>query len=150
MTGTDLPDDDNVVRYAKPTTVREDGSVDGSAFRLRPSDKGLSVNWLQYFQGLDKSQQLDMVRQSYRLTMRPNGRLAELNIGSTKLHVHARLKTLRFIHAPLAAEGEYQPDASHAEIRGLPPGDTPEAALIGDMIAECIQTIHPAITRQQT
>ena len=150
MTSTDLPDDDHVVRYAKPTTVREDGSIDGSAFRLRPSDKGLSVNWLQYFQGLDKSQQLDMVKQSYRLTMRPNGRLTELNIGSTKLHVHARLKTLRFIHAPLAAEGEYQPDPSHAEIIGLPPGDTPEAALIGDMIAECIQTIHPAITRQQT
>ena len=150
MTGTDLPDDDQVVRYAKPTTVRGDGSVDGSAFRLRPSDKGLSVNWLDYYQRFDKSQQLDKVRRSSRLTMRSNGRLAELNIGVTKRHVQKRLKNLRFIHAPLAAEGEYQPDPSHAEIIGLPPGDTPEAALIGDMIADCIQTIHPAITRQQT
>ena len=150
MTGTDLPDDDHVVRYAKPTTVREDGSVDGSAFRLRPSDKGLSVNWLDYYQRLNKSQQLDKVRRSSRLVMRRNGRLAELNIGVTKRHVHASLKSLRFIHAPLAAEGDYQPDPSHSEIRGLPPGDSPEAALIGDMIAECVQTIHPAITRHET
>ena len=150
MTGTDLPDDDHVVRYAKPTTVRENGSVDGSVFRLRPSDKGLSVNWLDYYQRLNKSQQLDKVRRSSRLAMRPNGRLAELNIGVTKRHVHARLNSLRFIHAPLAAEGDYQPDPSHSEIRELPLGDSPEAALIGDMIAECIQTIHPAITRQQS
>ena len=150
MTGTDLPDDDHVVRYAKPTTVREDGSVDGSAFRLRPSDKGLSVNWLDYYQRLNKSQQLDKVRRSSRLVMRRNGRLAELNIGVTKRHVHARLKSLGFIHAPLAAEGDYQPDPSHSEIRGLPPGDSPEAALIGDMIAECVQTIHPATTGHET
>ena len=150
MTGTDLPDDDHVVRYAKPTTVREDGGVDGSAFRLRPSDNGLSVNWLDYYQSFDKSQQLDKVRQSSRLTMRPNGRLAELNIGVTKRHVQARVKNLRFIYAPLAAESEHRPDPSHAEIRGLPPGDSPEAALIGDMIADSIQIIHPAITRHET
>ena len=150
MTSADLPNDDHVVRYAKPTSVREGGSVDGSEFRLRPYDKGLSVNWLEYFQGLDKSLQLDKVRQSSRLTMRPNGRLAELNVGVTKRHVQARLKTLRFIHVPLAAEGAYQPDPSHGEITGLPPGNSPEAALIGDMIAECIETNHPAIIRQET
>lgn len=81
--------------------------------------------------------------------MRRNGRLAELNIGITKRHVQARFKNLRFIHMPLAAEGKYQADPSHAEIRGLPPGDSPEAALIGDMIAECIHTIHPAITSHE-
>ena len=150
MTGTDLPDNDHVVRYAKPTTVREDGSVDGSAFRLRPSDKGLSVNWLDYYQRLNKSQQLDKVRRSLRLAMRRNGSLAELNIGVTKRHVQTRLKSLRFIYAPLAADGDYQPDPSHSGIRGLPLGDSLEAALIGDMVAECVQTIHPAITRHET
>ncbi len=150
MSNIDLPNDDHVVRYAKPTSVREDGSVDGSEFRLRPSDKGLSVNWLDYYQGIDKSQQLDKVRQSSRLTMRPNGRLAELNVGVTKRYVQVRQNTLRFVHVPLAAEGVYQPDPSHGEISGLPPGDSPEAALIGDMIAECIETIHPAIIRQET
>lgn len=149
MNSADLPDNDHVVRYAKPTSVREDGSVDGSAFRLRRNDRGLSVNWLEYFQGLLKSQQLDKIRQLSRLTMRPNGRLAELNIADAKRHVQSRLTTLRFIHVPLAVEGKYQPDPSHAEITGLPPGDSPEAALIGDMIAECIETVHPAIQKQQ-
>ena len=148
MTSADLPDEDHVVHYAKPTSVREDGSVDGSVFRLRRNDTGLSVNWLEYFQELNKSQQLDKVRQLSRLTMRPNGRLAELNVGITKRHVQSRLETLRFIHVPLTAEGEYQPDPSHGEITGLPPGDSPEAALIGDMIAECIGTIHPAIRQE--
>jgi hypothetical protein len=82
--------------------------------------------------------------------MRPNGRLAKLNIGVTKRHVQARFENLRFIHVPLAAEGEYQPDPSDSEIRGLPPGNSPEAALIDDMIAESIQIIHPAITRHET
>ena len=49
MNGNDLPDDAHVVRYVKPTSKHEDGSIDGSAFRLRPSDNGLSVNWLEYF-----------------------------------------------------------------------------------------------------
>ena len=33
MTSADLPDDDHVVRYAKPTSVREDGQ--GILQRLR-------------------------------------------------------------------------------------------------------------------
>ena len=49
MNGNNLLDDAHVVRYVKPTSRHEDGSVDGSAFRLRPSDNGLSVNWLEYF-----------------------------------------------------------------------------------------------------
>ena len=150
MTNVESPNDNHVVRYAKPTSVRADGSVDGSEFRLRRKDTGLSVNWLEYFQGLDTSQQLDKVGQLSRLTMRPNGRLAELNVGITKCYLETRLETLRFIHLPLAGEAEYQPAPSHGEITGLPPGDSPEVALIGDMIAECIETIHPAINWQVT
>ena len=49
MNENDLPDNAHVVRYVKPTSRHEDGSVDGSAFRLRSGDNGLSVNWLEYF-----------------------------------------------------------------------------------------------------
>ena len=150
MTRVELPDEDHVVRYVKPTSVRGDGSVDGSAFRLRQNDRGLSVNWVEYFRELDRPQQLDKIRQLSRLTMRPNGRLAELNIGITRRRVQSRLEPLQFMHVPLAAEDRYQPDPSHGEITGLPPGDSPEAALIGDMIAECIETLHPATTGQET
>ena len=32
MNGNDLPEDAHVVRYVKPTSKHEDGSVDGSPF----------------------------------------------------------------------------------------------------------------------
>ena len=54
MTGCDLSADSHVVRYVKPTLVYEDGGVDGSAFRLRPNDTGLSINWLECFRELAK------------------------------------------------------------------------------------------------
>ena len=37
MTCEDLTDDSHVVRYARPTLVREDGTVGGEAFQLRSS-----------------------------------------------------------------------------------------------------------------
>ena len=144
MNGNDLPDDAHVVRYVKPTSRHEDGSVDGSAFCLRPSDNGLSVNWLEYFSDLTKAQQLDEVRRLSRLTMRRRGCLAELGVGATKQY-SPELTALRFVRKPLAAENGYEADPSHSEITELPRGDSPQAALIGDLIAECIQAIHPAI-----
>ena len=144
MNENDLPDNAHVAHYVKPTSRHEDGSVDGSAFRLRPSDNGLSVNWLEYFSDLTKAQQLNEVRRLSRLTMRRRGCLAELGVGATKQYSR-ELAVLRFIHKPLAAENGYEADPSHSEIIGLPQGDSPQAALIGDLIAECIQAIHPAI-----
>lgn len=148
MHANDLPDEANVVRYIKPTMVFEDGSVDGSEFCLRAhrlDDTGVSVNWLECFGNLSKAEQLDEVRRLSRLDMRKSGRLAELNVGTTKHYIRNELDALRFIHAPLPAEGDYEADPSHSEIVGLPPGNSPQAALIGDMIAECIEAIHPAV-----
>ena len=148
MTGDDLPDDDHVVRYAKPTSVRTDGKVDGSAFRLRsnrPDDIGLSVNWLECFCECTKDEQLAAVRRLSRLQMRERGRLAEMNVGATKQYVRTELEGLRFIHTPLVAEGTYKADPSHSEIAGFPPGNSPRADLIGDMIAQSISAIYPAV-----
>ena len=78
--------------------------------------------------------------------MRKSGRLAELNVGATKKHIRSELENLRFIHAPLPATDEHNADPSHSEITGLPPANSPEAELIGDMMAECIKAMHPAVT----
>ena len=148
MHANDLPDEANVVRYIKPTMVFEDGSVDGSEFCLRAhrlDDTGVSVNWLECFGNLSKAEQLDEVRRLSRLDMRKSGRLAELNVGTTKHYIRNEPDALRFIHTPLPAEDDYEADPSHSEIVGLPPGNSPLAALIGDMIAECIEAIHPAV-----
>ena len=103
------------------------------------------MNWLEYFENQTKSQQLDEIRPLIRLTMKRSGRLAELNVGATKVQVGQMLNDLRFIHMPLAADENYAADPSHSEIMGLPAKDSPEAELIGDMIAECVIEIHPAV-----
>ena len=50
MKGDDLLADDHIVRYVKPNMIQEDGTPDGSGFRLRPErpdEPGLSINWLE-------------------------------------------------------------------------------------------------------
>ncbi|NPD21733.1 hypothetical protein [Alterinioella nitratireducens] len=127
--------------------IQEDGTANGADFRLRPNrpdETGVSVNWLEAFD-TDKAQQLAEVRRLYRLTVRRTGRFAELNIGAVREKVTEELATLRIVHDPLEADGDFEADHSHAEIDGLPPGDSPEADMIGDMIAECVINMHPAI-----
>ncbi len=82
--GDDLPVSDHIVRYVKPSLVRDNGSPDGSSFCLRTNaidSRGLSVNWLEAV-GTAREDQLSAVRELSRLELRRNGRFAELNIGT--------------------------------------------------------------------
>lgn len=144
--GKELPSNSHVVRYVKPSMIREDGSVVAMEFCLRPNradKKGISVNWLEVF-GESKKIQLSKVRRLYRLNIRRTGRFAEINVGELLRNVIPMLKTIRVVHDPLDAEGGFESDPSHAEITGLPKGNTPEAMLIGSIISQCIHNMHPA------
>lgn len=123
------------------------GRANGADFRLRPDrpdEAGVSVNWLEVL-GIDKTHQLAEVRRLYRLDVKKTGRFAEMNVGAVREKVAEELETVRIVHDPLEADGSLEADPSHAEIIGLPPGDSPEADLIGDMIAECVIAMHPAV-----
>ena len=147
MKGDSLPAGDQIVRYVKPSMIQDDGTADGSDFRLRPSmpgDTGLSVNWLEVF-GQGKSHQMNEVRRLCRLRLRPNGRFAEMNVGTVMRRVAEELDSLRIIHDPLDAEENFYADPSHAEIIGLPPGHSDHAVLVGDLIAECVIAMYPAV-----
>ena len=147
MKGNDLPASDHIVRYVKPSMIQEDGTADGSDFRLRPDradEAGLSVNWLEAF-GPGRARQLAEVRRLCRLQLRPRGRLAEMQVGTVRRRVAGELDTLRIVHDPLEAEEGFEADPSHAEIVGLPVGDSDQAALVGDLIAECVVDMHPAM-----
>ena len=148
MMGDELPDAAQVVRYVRPSYIREDGDVDGRAFRLREDETGLSVNWLGYFAGLSKIEQLNEVRRLSRLSLSRNGRFAELNVGVVKQSVSAELPELprlRFVHDPPAANGANEGDPSHSLVIGLPrPADSRMAAAVGDLIARRVQELHPA------
>ena len=149
MKGDSLPRDDQIVRYVKPSMIQEDGAADGSDFRLRPTrpdETGLSVNWLGAFEQ-GKDAQINEVRRLCRLRLKPNGRFAEMNIGTVISRVAKELDSLRVVHDPLDAEENFDADPSHAEIVGLPPGDTDHALLVGDLIAECVIAMHPVFVR---
>ncbi len=142
-----LPDEDHVVRYAGFTDFwdREQGKVNCSAFMLRPNrPPGHSVNWLEHFEDLDKTQQLDEVRRLIRLCMGATGGLVELNVGKTKSFVldeHDYL--IQFLHTPLCATEKYEADPSHSDIMGLPKVHEEDLAeLIGDAIAKCVIEVH--------
>ena len=142
MTGDELPDSDHVVRYVKPSNVQK-GIVNAEEF---VGDKeGVSVNWLEYFKGKTKEEQLGQVRRLIQLTKRPNGRFARLNVGMTKNYVSLEGSHLRFIQDPRPARSPRKADPSHGLIVGVPPRDSPEAMLVADMITDCIQELHPAV-----
>ena len=147
MKGESLPSSDQIVRYVKPSMIQEDGTADGSDFRLRSeiqAESGLSVNWLGAFEpGTDH--QLNEVRRLCRLRLSPNGRYAEMNVGTVIREVAEELDSLRIVEDPLEATDSFDADPSHAEITGLPPGDSDYALLVGDLIAECVIEMHPAV-----
>lgn len=136
----------HVVRYINPSQVVGD-RADGSAFVLKKNELGLSVNWLEAFDSVDLCFQLSEVRRLSRLRLAKNGRFSKLNVGSTKQYVHnqAAIKeisvNLEFMKVPLEKTSERKADLSHAEITGTPPPHrgTVEAAMIGDLIAKCVQ-----------
>ena len=136
-----IPDTDNVVRYLGGTKI--DGEIVlGEGFRLpaeNPTRDRLSINWLDYFEGLSKDEQVSEVRRLSTLKVGPKGRWVELNVGKTREHLRAELDALRFVSSPTCK------DPSHGDIVGLPGAESPMASLVGDMIAQCVQGLHLAI-----
>ena len=144
MTGDELPDAAQVVRYVRPSHILENGRVAGRAFRLRVGEEGLSVNWLDYFARLSKPDQVREVRRLIRMSLSGNGRFAELNVGTVKQSVRAELPGLRFIHYPLPADGANVADPSHSQVSGLPPFSDLSSKVVGNLIARRVQGLHPA------
>jgi hypothetical protein len=143
MTCGHIPDEDRIVHYVKPSKIHEDGTIDGSEFMLRPVDKGLSGNWLDYFAFLPSEERLEAV--AVKIQRDPNvnnGKFAEWNVGALREHLLTESHAITVVHDPSPANERYGPDPSHCQMYGLPPQDTPEAQLVGDMMAEFIQKLH--------
>jgi hypothetical protein len=148
QSGSPVPDSDHVLRYLKPRYV-DNGVVDGEGFLLRPQESAASVNWLEWFDPPIENQ-VDGVRSDARLQYAKTGHLVRLNVGHTKDYVRENSPgalVLAFDHAPLEPDQQFdRPDPSHALIKGVPEQDTPDAALIKDLIANCVlPPIYPAV-----
>ena len=140
---------DNVVRYVPPRLI-EGSVIDAEAFSLSEADMqehdpGWSVNWLEYFEGFSKCEQVAEVRKHIQRTPAATGVFAELNVGETLTSLSSSGLRPSFRHAPSPANDKFDPDPSHAQLLGLPPFGTNEADLIGDYIAdELVRRTHPA------
>jgi hypothetical protein len=137
--GSLLPEADHVLRYIRPRHVEGD-VVNGEGFLTKPGEDAPSVNWLEWFDPPIENQ-VAGVKGLARLTYARTGRLARLNIGQTIQYVRENDLNglvLAFVHDPLDPNGTHSADPSHALINGVPTQDTPEAALVKDLIADCI------------
>jgi len=121
--GSNLPDEDHVMRYVPWTKLRRDENehVIGflpQAFELREEEQSLSLNWLEYFSG-DRNQR---IRESVNMFrgIRKVGAKSAYGIGNVR-HIKevcdsngARVRIV------------YEPDRenrAHSEIRRLPRDD---------------------------
>jgi hypothetical protein len=93
--------------------------------------------------------QVEGVRRLARITYAKSGQLARLNVGTVKRSAENDARPavlLSFEHDPLEPEGSLPADPSHALMKGVPVRGTPEAALIGDLISDCvIPPLFPAV-----
>ncbi len=138
MKGDLLPDQDHICRYCSATKFTENGLITGAAFQLRPSDKYLSVNWLEFFQLTDRQEQIREVRKVLRLTLGAKAKLAVLNVEAIVNFVHTQspdARKLRVLHEP------EENDPSHSVIYRFGYDDH----LIADLIAETVQEFYSAI-----
>ena len=147
MTIGSISPKDNIVRYASPARIRKDGFADGSAFCLRidsSDESGLSVNWLECFPG-DKEKQLAEVRRLSWLELKKRGRFAEMNVGDITNLLSSLLPDFAVVNTPLSANETHNADPSHSEIFGLPKSDPDFGLLVGEMIAQSVVAMHPAV-----
>ena len=145
MKGTEIQEDQRVVRYVRPRLIHSTGHADPEAFAdpqafvLRTFDDGtpeagLSVNWLGAFSGGTRSQ-IEKVTLRLRLKVSSNGRFAEFVVGDLTTLLAAENIDGSVIHDPLETEGDYPEDPSHALVIGLPPPSTDRATEVGAQLA---------------
>ena len=152
MTCGNLPTNDHVTHYVRPSKILDDGSIDGSVFREGAlDDDGISVNWLEYFADKNKSERLRVVALSIQQETRPSGRFAEMNVGDIVGCLDARNCQGSVKHDPQEARNGHGPDPSHCLIQGLPTPDSEENKRAADAIADCVRAVHrpPEIKRRK-
>jgi hypothetical protein len=131
--------------------IEQDGRVNGAAFKRRENEGGLSVEWREANGDGPVADQLQAVRAAFRRQVARSHRFTELPVGVTRERVRDGAAALgmpvdlRFEHEPLEAADGRPEDPFHSEIFGTPEHGHLRATAIGDLIAECISELYPAV-----
>jgi hypothetical protein len=122
---TNLPNEDHVMRYVSWGKLRRDGDDNvlgflGEAFKLRPDETYLSVNWIEYFgfEG-DREAQIQASVKTFRKTLNVGTKSAFGigNVAKIKELCRARNVNVRIVNEPR------DNNKSHSSIRRLPRDD---------------------------
>ena len=145
MKGSEIPENQRIVRYVKPRLVHTTGRADPEAFVLRDfgdgtCETGLSVNWLDVFPG-DTPSQLQGVAKHIRLKVSSRGRFAEFTVEDLKALLADENVDATVVHDPLEADDGRIDDPSHAQVFGLPSPLTDRATEVGAVLAGAA-TLH--------
>jgi hypothetical protein len=140
MKGDVVPDDHHVTRLCGGSHIRENGTIAATAFKPRPGETYLSVNWLEVLGLPDRTAEIAEVRRvlGNKRKIGPTARLAVLNVG----HVSDVVKreSNNRIELVVRHEPENEPgrpsDPSHSGIYGVPEDDITIPELIIAAIAD--------------
>lgn len=136
-----VPANDHVCRHCLPTHIDE-GVVSAAAFMRRPSEQGLSVNWLEFLNEPNLDRQLKQIRKVYKnknMRLTSDSRIAVLNVGDTLTFVETYSKDNRRL---TVNQGPSNPkDPSHCVIHGM---DVEEVD-IAQLIALTVLSDHPSL-----
>ena|SRR6266446_7544977 len=136
---TNLPNEDHVMRYVPWGRLRKDEDDNvlgflGDAFKLKPDEDSLSVNWLECFDG-DREAKIQASVKTFRntLTVGTKSAFGIGNVGKIKDVCRANGANVRIVYEPRAD------NKSHSGIRRLPRDDsTLLDALAADAFVELI------------
>lgn len=127
MQGDDLPEDDRVSRYCKPSSI-DDGMLLPAAFEIRKNEDHLSVNWIEYFGEPSLPVAVGKIRNALRdknYQIKPSGRFAMVPVRDVvETAPGATGQRLRVKHMPEPK------DESHSGIFGYTAADYDIAATL--------------------
>ena len=129
--GEALPDGDEIARYCKPSAYNLDlGEPSFLAFMKRLTENDLSVNRLQFFLGLTRSEAVDRIRLEVKkhTDLRLNGRFAVFNVAEAKAVGRELGVDIGVIYTPKACR------PSHSSIAGLPADYEDEVRLAAGLL----------------
>ena len=138
MKGDIIPDNNNIARLCKPSTI-DNGQIQAPAFFLGPKEDSLSVNWLEFLKCTNREREITIIREIYsqKLIVSEKAKVAILNVGKIRKNVRTFStdhRNLGVLHDPLDI------DPSHSGIYNL----KQKEQLIAELILETVLEAYPA------
>ena len=135
-----------LVKNSKVYKSAEGNIVDGTELIPRPSEEYMSVNWLEYDGDMDIDVCLMKIMAIYekKFTV-TNHRLPVINVKKAIDYVKAESpdkRSIQFLYKPEFKPESKWDDPSHSGVYGY--SHSHEDALIGDLIAQVVESLHTA------